>query len=247
MSAFSTIEALLRNLVQVAQGIQRAIASAAPITSSQPANEFLASPNGTAGTPGFRGIATQDLAAILLPIANGGTGANSAAGALTALGAAALAGNSSQVFSAANGAAANEVVNVGQFETDTVYTTSNLSGTVGQNAAVTVWTVSVTFPSFSKTGKFKVSIGGIGQLWASGGSAAGQPITLALNDGTNNTLVGGVNSGSTSYFWFSFFNYTNIEYAENQAVTFDFTIAAGGSSVTTPWQFTSIYLRVEEA
>ena len=91
MSAFSTIEALLRNLVQVAQGIQRAIASAAPITSSQPANEVLASPNGTAGVPGFRALVTPDLAAVTLPIANGGTGASSAAAALAALGAAALA------------------------------------------------------------------------------------------------------------------------------------------------------------
>lgn len=44
--------------------IVAAIQAAAPVTSSQPANQFLASPSGSAGTPGFRDIVGADLGAV---------------------------------------------------------------------------------------------------------------------------------------------------------------------------------------
>lgn len=44
--------------------IVAAIQAAAPVTSSQPANQFLASPSGSAGTPGFRAITQADLGAV---------------------------------------------------------------------------------------------------------------------------------------------------------------------------------------
>lgn len=72
---------------------------------SQTAKAFLAAPNGAKGTPSFRAIVASDIPTLnqnttgtaanvtgTVAIANGGTGATTAAAALTALGAASLAG-----------------------------------------------------------------------------------------------------------------------------------------------------------
>ena len=56
---------LLRQLIQSFNGLIAVVRDAAPITSSQPANQFLAAPSASAGTPGFRTITSADLVGAL--------------------------------------------------------------------------------------------------------------------------------------------------------------------------------------
>lgn len=58
---FSTIQTLLRSIATACNGLITAITSAAPITTSQPASMFLASPSNSAGTPGFRSLLSSDV------------------------------------------------------------------------------------------------------------------------------------------------------------------------------------------
>jgi len=75
-------------------------------------------------------------------IANGGTNSTTAPGALTNLGAAALAGNSSQVFSAANGSSANNVSTIGQ----TIGVTQTWTNELSNRAVGTTYTNTESTP-----------------------------------------------------------------------------------------------------
>jgi hypothetical protein len=57
----TTIQTLMRNLVQAANGVAAAISGLSPFATSQAANSFLAAPSTGAGLPTFRRITAADL------------------------------------------------------------------------------------------------------------------------------------------------------------------------------------------
>jgi hypothetical protein len=57
----TTIQTLMRNLVQAANGVAAAISGLSPFATSQAANSFLAAPSTGAGLPTFRKITDADL------------------------------------------------------------------------------------------------------------------------------------------------------------------------------------------
>jgi len=147
---------------------------------SKTANQFLAAPNGTAGAPSFRAIVAADIPTLnqnttgtasnvtgTVAIANGGTGATTAANALTNLGAypssnpSGYTSNTGTVTSVAAGAGMNFTTITGT-GTVTMGTPGTLTTSTTNSASGTTHTHAVTFPVTSvngQTGAVTVSSG----------------------------------------------------------------------------------------
>ncbi|MDE2470212.1 MAG: hypothetical protein KGL35_16050 [Bradyrhizobium sp.] len=165
---------------------------------------------------------------------------------------AALAGSSSQVFNVANAATSTEAVALGQFSARPRYLFSQTgSQPAGANTTYSVAGGSITFPSFSKTGSFRLRLRAVVGLNTSTSSLGMQNFITAISDGTNTysgaswlIATNGTNAAGTSDSWL-----TNPTYAASATVTLNMTVQtlAGAGSAT--YAITGSYLEafVEEA
>jgi len=139
-----------------------------------------------------------------------------------------------------------QAVNLGQFKPATIYTATTTTGTVAQNSTTNVSPVTVTMPSFSKTGAFRVFATAVVTLWWDGGTVTPNPIEYSLYDGTTTAQAGGANAAYA--YWPSLFSVlTTKTYTPLEEVTFYVSLYAGGAEVTTPWQISYFTIWVVEA
>ncbi|MDE3023820.1 MAG: hypothetical protein KGI54_18545, partial [Pseudomonadota bacterium] len=161
-------------------------------------------------------------------------------------------GNPSEVFNVANATTSTEAVALGQFEQKTRYTASQ-SGSISPVAASTTYNVSsatITFPSFSKTGAFRILARLIGAVNGTGTASIRQNFGAKLYDGTN-TFIGANwmvymaapnDSAGTSDTIL-----TSATYAPNAVVTFTQQITTLGGSTQFSLSGCNMELYVVEA
>ena len=145
--------------------------------------------------------------------------------------AAALAGNAAQTFNVANATTATEAVALGQFEQMVRYTATFGSSYAPPNNTDNAYeSVSITFPSFSKSGAFRVQARLVGKGSAAVSNAVNN-MTNELHDGTNiftgaAWLIYVPNSAST--WGTSDTITTSATYAPGATVTFTHYISTAG-------------------
>lgn len=207
---FTTLETLIRSLVQAmsatnqsitsaVDSVKTAIDNAAPVTSSQPANQFLASPSTGAGTPGFRDIVTADIQ----------TAADSRY--------AQKGGSASQIFQVADGTASNDAVAYEQIKNTTALP---WAGNYGGNPAV----VTATTGTFTAPTKGNLIITGLAE--DSTGSSAGITLSASLSG----LIVLGSGSGNYISFGNAVLPMTTGE-TTTLSVNSNSTASSGGTTV----------------
>jgi hypothetical protein len=136
----------------------------------------------------------------------------------------------------ANATQANEPVSLGQFETKPQYLYTQ-SGSITADTASTQYTIltfSITFPSFSKTGSFRIFV----EMNLQGTNAAnegGQNFSLWVQDSNNNTTPANVspwpiNPGNLTGWGLSQTALSATLYSPGSTVSFSFITLTGGVS-----------------